>query len=295
MQKLKNSIVDRMIAEQLTNKEIDFMLYLSRYQDESGKVCGVHYKALCEDMNMSYQEFYNVKESLQEKGFIRCVKANRIDHDITIINNEEQSCIREGYINTNHNIFREKEFYQLKAGAKLLAMFLMKVTRLGKGHFEIGVRKFYDEEDGYQKKFGVTVRVLRSYLMQLKMFFSIGIKAGKYYVTPKKVLYRKDGEKSESRRLAEYNTEVILRRARIKTASQTERKDTADLFKQYGKRMAQVKADALSTVAWAIDQSLAILNAGKTKKEIRKLSPKLIHKILKQRVEQLEAQLVINI
>ena len=38
MQKLKNSVLDRMIEEKLTSKEIDFLIYVSRYQDDSGKV-----------------------------------------------------------------------------------------------------------------------------------------------------------------------------------------------------------------------------------------------------------------
>ena len=105
MQKLKNSNIARMIAAKLTTKELDFLIYVSRFQDDSGKIYGVHYKDLCEAVHMSHQEFYNVKESLQSKGFIRCEKSHRTDHDITIINNYDADCRRDGYVNTNHNIF----------------------------------------------------------------------------------------------------------------------------------------------------------------------------------------------
>lgn len=82
MQKLRNSNIAKMIAAKITNKEIDFLIYISRFQDDNGKVYGIHYKELCETMHMSYQEFYNVKLSLEEKGFIKCEKSHRIDHDI---------------------------------------------------------------------------------------------------------------------------------------------------------------------------------------------------------------------
>lgn len=64
MQKIKNCILDRMIAEKLQSKEVDFLLYVSRFQDEEGKVCGIYYKDVCAQMRMSHQEFYNVKPEL---------------------------------------------------------------------------------------------------------------------------------------------------------------------------------------------------------------------------------------
>lgn len=69
MQKLNNDNVDKMIQAHLTKCEVSLMLYLSFYQDEHGRVYGVHYKAVCAATGMSYQEFYNAKKSLEEKGF----------------------------------------------------------------------------------------------------------------------------------------------------------------------------------------------------------------------------------
>lgn len=98
MQKLRNSNIAKMIAAKITNKEIDFLIYISRFQDDNGKVYGIHYKELCETMHMSYQEFYNVKLSLEEKGFIKCEKSHRIDHDITILDNSDSDCRQNGYV-----------------------------------------------------------------------------------------------------------------------------------------------------------------------------------------------------
>lgn len=37
MQKLRNSNIAKMIAAKITNKEIDFLIYISRFQDDNGK------------------------------------------------------------------------------------------------------------------------------------------------------------------------------------------------------------------------------------------------------------------
>lgn len=44
MQKLSEKLIDRMIQEQLSSAEVDFIIYLSRYQDDYGMVSGVYYK-----------------------------------------------------------------------------------------------------------------------------------------------------------------------------------------------------------------------------------------------------------
>ncbi len=289
MQKLKNTIVDNMIKAHLTSKEVDFMLFISRYQDMNGRVGGVHYKHMCSEMGMSYQEFYNAKKTLQEKGFIRCEKNNWMDNDITILGNTLNECQKEGYINTNHNIFYEKSFYKLKAGAKLLAMFLMKVTRAGEGHFEIYVKNFYDTEkkNGYPEKFGVSVRVLHSYLMSLKEFFSIWVKDRKYFISPKKVLYRKTGETSEAERYRDYHIDVIARRLHLKEISKPARNEIQKYFMQYGKRITDAGRQISDTIEKAIAESIHFLK--EQKKEISvNLNLKLIHSLLKISVLEME-------
>ena len=44
MYKLKNSYIDQMIKNRTTSKEIDFLLYISMFQDEHGKVNSVYYR-----------------------------------------------------------------------------------------------------------------------------------------------------------------------------------------------------------------------------------------------------------
>lgn len=282
MQKIKNSILDKMIAAQLTGKEIDFLLYVSRFQNDYGKVTGVHYKELCKAMHMSYQEFYNVKESLQEKGFIYCEKSNRIDHDITILNNSflTREDINSGYINTNHNIFFSEKFYSLKAGAKLLTMHLMKVCHAGKGFFEIGVKKFYDKTEGYTKKFSVSVRVLRSYLMSIKEFFYVNIKDGKYFISPKKRVFKKPETKTENARWEEYNVEVFCRRNKIKDIDKKAKKDVSELLHIHKEDARRVERNIVELLEQSIEQSLQILNRDEKRIRKRRLNASLVHRVL---------------
>lgn len=284
MQKLKNSIVDKMIAARLTSNEIDFLIYVSRFQNDDGRVSGIHYKEVCEAMNMSYQGFYDVKNSLEEKGFISSEKSNRIDHDITILNNgfRSEDDVKEGYINTNHNMFYREDFFALKAGAKLLAMHMMKVTFAGKGSFDIGVDTFYDEKTGFPKRFGVSKRVMRNYLMQLKAFFSIGIKDKKYFITPKRIVYRTARQASEVDNYRNHNVEVICRRNRIKDAGAKEKHDINELMRMYKKEALAAHMDVMELVRKAVERSLEVLNINEERIVNRVLKPKLVHKIMRQ-------------
>lgn len=274
-----------MIKAKLTSKELDFMIYISRFQDDFGRVAGIHYKDVCKNMNISYQGFYDVKKSLIKKNFITSTKSNRIDHDITILNNEfpTKESIQEGYINTNHHIFYEPEFFKLKAGAKLLAMEIMKISYAGTGQCKIGTKKFYEK---YTKLFKVSNRVMRKYLMSLKPFFSIGIVEGIYYMRPLKKVYRQAGQASENDNYATHNIEVICRRNKIADMDKKKMDDIRIIIRQHKEEAKQSNRSIIELLKTAIEKSLTLLNINHPKKKIRALKPKLIHKIL---IEELAA------
>lgn len=290
MQKVANRIIDRMITEHLTNKEIDFFLYISRFQDETGKVSGVYYKEVCEAMRMSYQEFYNAMRGLEQKEFIRCEKANRIDHDITILDNiyagRERDYESEGYINTNHNIFYCEDFRLLKAGAKLLAMLFMQIglagTKTNKNRsYKIGTKTFYEK---YIKLLGVSKRVVRSYLKELKQFFSIGIKEKMYYITPKRVVEKKKYAKTEIDNYREHHVEVVCRRNRIREAEPRHKKELRDLLGQYKRVAEEVQGNLMAAFARAVQSSLEIINEGTRGTWKRSLNIKLVHRQLRKQL-----------
>lgn len=268
-----------MIAAGVTSKEFDFLIYVSRFQGEDGKVDGIYYKEVCENMNISHQGFYDIKNSLEKKGIIKSEKNSRIDHDITILGNsfENTENFQESYINTNHNIFQEEDFFQLKAGTKLLAMEMMKLSYAGKGKAVIGKEKFYEK---YCRLFRVKKRVMRIYLMQLKKFFSVGLKDGKYYITPLVKVYRKPGTKTETERYAEHRIKTIGRRNRMDISDKKAVRDTAILAGQYRNAALQAGMDIWNVIREAISRSLDKLNESYHTYKIRMFKPKLIHKLI---------------
>lgn len=283
MQKISNEIVDKLISVKATSKEIDFIIHISHFQNDDGCIEGVHYKEVCSETKMSYQGFYDVKQSLIDKGIISSEKGNRIDHDITIRNNsfKSEEDHKRGYVSTGHRIFRSAKFHELKAGAKLLAMKLMMMTRAGKNQYRIGTEKFYKD---YTELFRVTKRVLRTYLMQLKAFFSIGIREGNYYIRPKKDIYKERGDKTDKELYVEHQVDASCRRNRIKVLSKKDRQDVCYLAShQYWTEAKAWGLDIVGLLKGAIETSILQLNEGKKRSRppIRELKPKLIHKILK--------------
>lgn len=66
--KIKNAKLPEL--RNLTNKEMDFFLYLVRRQDLRGYVYGVHNQAVCKATGMCKQSFYSTLYSLRDKGII---------------------------------------------------------------------------------------------------------------------------------------------------------------------------------------------------------------------------------
>ena len=77
-----------MIEKQLTSKEVDFILYISRFQSESGTVYSVYYKDICSAINISNQKFYDLLSSLEKKALISFRKENQVDYCITLVGND---------------------------------------------------------------------------------------------------------------------------------------------------------------------------------------------------------------
>lgn len=287
MQKIKNHIIDKMIEMKLTSNEIDFMICISRYQNENGKVLGVHYKKVCEEMKMSYQSFYDVKGSLCEKGLITCRKSNLIDHDITIVGNQfgynAEEKRQAGYINTAHDLFSNSKYLALRAGAKLLAIELLRMSYFGnketRGQFHIGTKRFYEK---YEKIFQVSKRVLRSYLMDLKDFFSIGIVDRMYYVRPKVLVYKKPGTKSENDNLIEHNVGVICKRNRMTASREKQKKDLYSLCRQYRNSAESLGKNIYEVFTSAVVKSIQMMNESHKKIKDREIYPKLIHKCMRE-------------
>ena len=172
MQKIKESVLNHMLKSNMTSAEVNFIIYISHFQDDTGKVVGIHYKDICNAIDVSYQTFYDVVKNLEKKNIIKTDRTLRDypgEWTIQILNNDFTGYFdqekKESYISTGHDIFYKKAFLQLKAKEKLLAMHLIKIAganqtkvKDGLGKFHIGVKKFYEE---YSRLLDVTERVLQ--------------------------------------------------------------------------------------------------------------------------------------
>ena len=138
--KIKYSLLDKLNS--LTNKEIDFILYVARYQDDYGCIRGMYYRDACENADMCKQTFYDTLRSLQAQGIITYSRVNQ-DYDITILDNDFSypGAYHEGYINVSRQVFHTRRFHELKAKEKLLLLHFMKITHSASGSYQIGTGK----------------------------------------------------------------------------------------------------------------------------------------------------------
>lgn len=203
--KYKCSNIDKCIN--LTSTQIDVLISLVRRSDERyALVRGVYYKDIIKDVrssfnkktgmrgkSCSYQTFYNAIGKLQELGVIRVRKASDLDYDIHICDNEygtDPDYRKENYINFNDDVFYNSAFKNLKAHEKYIFLYLYQYTFVNgkKNTWKKNKKDFYSE---MTEKLGVTAQVIRRYLRQLKLFFSIGTVEGNLYVTRKVVAQKK--------------------------------------------------------------------------------------------------------
>ena len=280
MQKLSIEVVNKMIAQRVTGCEIDFVLYISRFQDDRGVVKGVYYKDVAKETGMSFQQFYNAKQSLQDKGIIRVEKNDYTDHDITILDNSyaglcemEEKVRRKPYINTNHDIFYKKKFRAMKPGAKLMALDLMRRTRMndtGRFHpYKWGVEKMLEN---YKTLLGVTKRVIRVYLTQLRQFFGFVLSGKIYEIVPKDVLYRRPGlRRTENEKFSEHTVQMACRRNKVCIEDDRSLHDTADLCGQY----SPYAKDRYKNIFKVVEEAIGRSAGEQTEKAV--LLPKLVH------------------
>lgn len=290
MQKLRRIVLDRMISEQLTSRQTDMMLYLSNYQDETGLVQGVYYRAVCADTGMSIQSFYNALAALEHKGLISKEKNSETDWDVRILDNDcsDYSKGKVGqYLNTNQEMFYSKAFRALSGGAKLLAVYLLRRCGENRGRYSQQVGTFLDD---LKKKFRVSIRVIVSYLKELQSLFSLGSKDGLYFIRPLKAGIQKTG-KSEYQKKAEHEVDVICRRQKIETPStHREKADLAGLMNQY-KQPSEKLQEAILTAICVEEESAknrsekrhiqANLKPAKKSGKQKLPAVKLVHKVLR--------------
>lgn len=287
--KLKLAYIDRMYRANLTSAEVDFILWLALKQDNSGRVRGIHYKDACEELNLSIQKYYDICNSLQAKGLIQWTKQSYWDRDFVLTDNSfvrGKADFKQGFVNVSYEFFRSDDFRKMKAGSKLLAIDCYRISRTNNVSYQIYVKNFFEK---YSALFGVTVKVLREYLKEIKKFFSVGIKNGKYYITPLAATKMSVIDETEKSLCYQQIVRAACRRIRIniKDVPGWVLKNIYALFDQYKNYGGNSLADLMIT---SILESIRNANSEcKRKKDwIRELDIKFIHKILNSKLHQLK-------
>ena len=104
---------------------------------------------------------------MQQKELIECRKVNKIDYCITLKGNDfRDKDFSNGYLNVALQHFNKPEFMDLKAGAKLLYLYMQRFTE-GR-HMKL--KRFYDE---FCERFNVAKKTLQEYLRQLNEHYFV--------------------------------------------------------------------------------------------------------------------------
>ena len=294
MRKLKLDIFNRLSQHKLSRIDFSLLIHLSLYQDDQGYISGVYNKEVCEALECSYQAFYDSMHKIEKLGLIRINKWNRYDMDAVILGNSFEGEYQEGYMNMSYPIYRNKEFYHMRAGAQLLAMMVMQFCDINNRSYQIGIKKFYKK---YKERLQVERRVIRGYLEELKAFFSVGEKDGKLFIAPlKRALYASE-RAADQMVLNDHKVKTECRRNRMKQVDPKAVKDTAELFVQYKRQIRNYNETHdynPITPALVIRRSLEIMNAAikKMSRWKRELRPKLIHQELRRLLGLTQSQMV---
>jgi len=177
--KLKLSIFEKLIAFSITRTELDLFLLCLRYQDDTGRVVGVHHREICKEGNMCEQSFYDALRSLKEKNLILYKRANG-DYDITILDNDFlEKKFKGQYINLHHGLFESENFWNLSVNEKLLVLDLFRQCQAGTGRKVIGKKKFYEK---YMNVFRVCKKTISKYITHLRSIFKFVLNAKNYHI-----------------------------------------------------------------------------------------------------------------
>ncbi len=278
--RIKYKLLDKM--KNLKSTEMDFLLFVARFQNLKGEITGVHHSMVTKGTGMCKQSFYAAMRGLEQKGIIEVTKRSEIDWDILILDNDfsHKGAFQkgnEGYINLHRKVFHTKRFQNLKAHEKYMLMYFLKCTHKNSGSYRIGTKTFYEK---FKNELHVSCRVIRSYLHKMRYFFSIGIKRGLYYITYKSGIFEQTAEKGVEDTELEAFVEAWCRRLKIKSPSPGQIHDTARLYKQYRPTMQAMGKNLLCFYP-ILGQAIQDTVQEEIPKN-RKLNPAFVHKKVRE-------------
>lgn len=274
--KIKYALLESLIT--LSNKEIDFLLFVARFQDEYGNIKGIYYKEVCSACHLCKQTFYATLDSLQQKDIISYTRVSQ-DYDILIKNNDfpDKESYSEGYINVSRAVFYSNKFRRLRAKEKLLLLIFMRNTHNKANIYHLGTETFYKV---YTELLKVTKKVLRSYLHTMREFFKVETKDGQYYISRQSPLLEPSEKilnnvNSETDQYLNHMARVNCRRNKVKNVSHETLTEIVKIIKQYKNIAIAQECNILNIISSCISFSV------EKQKKNRNVNYKYVHKLVR--------------
>ncbi len=257
--RLRVGLLNRILERGVTAKEFDFLMFLLRYQDDTGKVVGVYHSMVCKEKGMCKQSFYSCLAELKNKGIVNYQRVNG-DYDVSIIGNEVVKKDSKGkdvqYVNLEAAFFKTDDFSNLSCNAKLIAIDLYRQLIAGKGRKKYARSTFIDT---YIKKLGVHKKTILRYLTELHSVFQFKLKLRNYTISFLDMEYE-DAVEVNNRESAgfiarEYIAKTLLRRSKT-TYGKEQIRDLTTLYTQYRESVK----DTFSLLTAALQQSASYID-----------------------------------
>lgn len=183
-QKMRYDFLLRLFKARLTRVEAKMILYLCMNQNCEGQLMGLQYKNVSDEVRISYDSFYRVLKSLQEKGLITYMHYyidKTWNYDVTVIGNDLFEGDYNGYMELG-NWIKSDQFKNLKANEMLLVIKLLHLCKINKGSFTIKREVFMQT---CMEEIGVHETVIVKYRRTLFQYFDIQKEGYKYIISPK--------------------------------------------------------------------------------------------------------------
>ena len=301
MNKLKYDLIRKLYDDtSLTSDELNMIIWLAKRTDDFGTVTGMYYKEISRELSICHSQFYNIINSLQEKGYIKKSKEYRSDMDIMMEENmfvvpdpdEHYEPVVEykDYLNLNMSIFEDQEFYSLKEYAKklLLALIVKAVNdraRRNKARGRTYAKIFHVPANLYHvyaDKLHVTIRMIKSYFKDIskwislyndKEFTSTEIISIKEKAISKPEIFIKEKGKTTTRKKTDrFDSDLafvkmLCRRRNIESDDESIT-DAAMLLSQYQNRAKEIGQNIRSVVERTMSSIGSILSAAGLNKYI---------------------------
>lgn len=236
--KISSTIINRIINDtSISSKEIDVLLWISLRQNQFGLVSNVKYYDICNDINISNQEFYNSIYNLVAYKYITVISRSRkYGWDIKILNNIflDENDDKQRYLTINRKFLYEESFLRLRSNEKKLILKILIEKNPSK--------KFFLNFETIKKWISIdNSQLIKSYIRSLKKFFNLHIsknnktKSVTIIINETPLINLDFSDKSQIKYHYLYKVYSICRNMKIKNRSEKNLLDVVILIQQYAK------------------------------------------------------------